>query len=573
MVLATVTLWISTIVIYFIVYPNLTTATVSSGEENSRTVQWPFIVRDLSSPEQKCEIPVHLGLLYPTQFSLYTNSDVTRVLINGVEIPRPFPWRNLDDLPIKIDSGRLLRSGNNIITLYLQNPSSTLSVKLFAFPKDPIVLFAIGLNLFAIASTLLLAYNCFPAALTPALAATLFLGIAVRILYVAGTPYNFRSYDLSGHVEFIKYFASHLALPSPNYGWETHQAPLYYILTGLWMHLTGQESSSWLYGQWQLLSLALSIGCLVLCIPISKLLFPDRFQRNTRILFLLLLGVFPGLVYTASRISNDALFTTISFLWLYLLLLWWKKPSQKYALALAIAIGVGILTKNTSFALGGITLICILAHSQLRIKSKVAQSVTLGVICLLLVGWYQIPRACSAVNFSLFMVGNCNGISHDAAIPRSLGNLFYFNPISLIKTPFNNTNIDTYDRQYFLEFFYKSAFFGEWAWGPYLHLISRILIASSLICLPLIAVGVYGTRTSPFRFPVYLTTLGLLSTVGIYVWLVPFSCNQDFRFVSVIIAPVMYFAILGSARHLATTLLVVIFSINCLLYLNLLTFG
>lgn len=570
---ATIFLWAATIVTYFFAYPNFTSATVSTKDTSPRVVKWPFTVHDLPVTERKCEIPVDLGVLHPSQFSLFTDSDVTRVFINGIEVSRPFPWRNLDDQPIKLDFRHHAHLGNNLITIYLSNTTDTLYVKLFAFPKDAVVLTAIAVNLLALAATILLAQTYFPKTLTSVFAATLFLGIAIRILYVAGTPYHFRSHDLSGHVEYIRYVASHLSLPAEHYGWETHQSPLYYVICGFWMHLTGQEGSSWLYGQWQSFSLLLSIGSLMICVPIANLAFQNSNQASERSLFLLVLGVFPGLVYLAGQISNDSLFTLISFSWLYFLLRWWLNPSLRNAVLLAFILGIGILTKNTTFVLGGITLVCCVIQSKLTLQYRVKHISVIGAVCLLLAGWYQIPRVFSASTMPLFMVGNYTGIDRAAAISPSLLHSICFDPISMIKIPFNSITSDEYRRQYLLEFFYKSSLFGEWAWGPYLRLTSQILIASSLACIPIIFVGLYRGLVSPLWPALYLTAFLLLATVIIFVWLVPFSCSQDFRFVPLIIIPIAYFAAIGTERLVIAKWLIIFFAVNCILYLKLLTWA
>lgn len=567
--LASLLFWAIAISLCSFVYPNFTEATVTVAGAAPVTIKWPFIVHALPAGPRICSIPVELGTIHPSSFSLYADCDVTAVEINGTKIARPYPWRNLDDKPIILDFRGHLRSGHNTITLYLESSSRDLSVKLFASPKDPLVLATLVLVLSALALMLLYFQLQSKNPLSTGMAAVLLGGIAIRILYVAGTPYHFWAYDLAGHIEYIKYFASHLALPPPGYGWETHQAPLYYVLCGLWMHLTGQASSSWLYGQWQLFSLLLSIGTFAVCLPMATLLFPSGEQRDSRLLFLGILATFPGIVCVASRISNDAPFTFLSFVWFFLLLQWWKEPTLRNGLFVSLSLGIGILIKNTTFALGAISIFCFIAHPSISIQSKLKSVIICGVVCVAIAGWYQIPRAFGSRNLPLFMVGNCYGISPSEAIPSNPLNLLYFNPVAVVATPFNDPASNVQDRQLFLEFLYKSSLFGEWTMGSYLLLPARILVINGLLCLPLFLIGIYRASTTP----TIGTLVGLLLTVAIYVSMVPFACNQDFRFVAVLAVPITYFILSHSSSRRIYNFLPAQFVAMSLIFLTLLSWG
>ncbi len=62
--------------------------------------------------------------------------------------------------------------------------------------------------------------------------------------YWAATPWTWRNYDVkrfgeSGHLGYVEYLATHLALPLPGQGWEYAQPPLYYIAAAPWFWRLG----------------------------------------------------------------------------------------------------------------------------------------------------------------------------------------------------------------------------------------------------------------------------------------------------------------------------------------------
>lgn len=398
------------------VFPNFESADLRWGDGEPEADPWPWVsVGDAQTGSFSLTTRLNLPPLHPRRFLVVADDELRVVELNGqptatARIPITF-----DDLhPASLDLGAELRPGPNVIRFDMANGGGPAGLRIHAHPQDTLCLvWTLALVGVSGLGVCLLARHA-PGVFGGWCGVVFFVGVALRILYWAATPYYLRAYDWGGHIQFLKYVAEHLALPPADLGWETHQPPLYYILGGLWMRLTGQSSASWLYGQWSAFSLFLSIGCLIIVGLLAARFFPA--ERNRRVTFLAILAVFPSLIFHATRISNDVLFAFLSFLWVWLLLRWWESPSWKRWSVLAACVGITFLVKNGALVLAGATVLC----AVWRLKSPVPLAKSLGILALavlLLSGWYQIPKAVSAASPSSFVVGNIHGWTRNCGSP------------------------------------------------------------------------------------------------------------------------------------------------------------
>ncbi len=562
-------LWGVACILSTLVFPNFqeATFTVSGGQPKQKA--WPFIIAESPQGMARWDLPISLQALHPTVFSICGDGFLHSVNVNGIELKTAaLPQVLQSQTPVTVDLRPYLRPGKNHITAYVQQGAGYAAFRPFIHPLDPLHLSLLAIISAALVLTLHLMHLCKPEAFPWEIVVILSIGILVRVFYVNGTPYYTRSYDLWGHVEYIKYVASHLTIPPFDHGWETHQPPLYYLICGLWTSLSGQENSSWLYGQWQLLSLMMSIATLLLCVPIARLLFRDQNESIQRALFLLLLAVYPGLIYVSARISNDALFSMLSFAWFLLLLRSWDTPSPARWGAVCLALGAGMLVKNVALVLIGITCLCLAFHPRLKTSMKIAALGGLALIVFAVAGWYQIPRAVKASNATSFVVA-IHELEDSLRIPRSIANILTFNPLEVVRIPFVNSRSDETRRMYFFEYFFKSSLFGEWVWGRHLVWPARILVLNAVMLLPLAIIGLVRNtaKRSFWLLPLTTTAAALLGASMLYVWRCPFACNQDFRFQTLLLIPISYFAVRGAEfSSTVGTVTVVFFGVNAVLF-------
>ena len=373
------------------------------------------------------------------------------------------------------------------------------------------------------------------------LVAVFIAGVLLRAAYVAQTPHDVRAYDWEGHVGYIHYVADHGTIPPAQAGWEYYQPPLYYFITGGWMaaaqHVGMTEPVILRSIQW--FSFLLSCVALAAGIWIGLLLFGRERRTALAILFAGVIAVFPGLVYHASRITNDTLFLTFSFVWCGLLLSWWRDGRARDWHLSCLVLAFALLTKSTALPYFPIAAVCLF----LRPRTSWRQRLRLGGIgagvILLLSGWIFILRF--IVERETFIVGN--HLNDDLRIRNTAVHLLRFNPFQILAHPYNANWDESMDRQFFWENFFKSSIVGEWNWGPVLEPLVRWLETIGLSAIPLALWGIVRESRKPLRWfsPLLIMSVFLIFSAFSYRVLSPFSPNQDFRFVPVVLVPLIAF--------------------------------
>ncbi len=383
------------------------------------------------------------------------------------------------------------------------------------------------------------------------------VGIVLRILYVAATPYNVRTSltDTKGHLQYIHYLADHHTIPPASLGWETHQAPLYYVFGAVWASL-GLSDDAITLGL-QGLALVCTMATVLLGAWISTLLFPKPNQAWLAGLFTLAIAVFPGLIELASRINNDVLYTPLSFLCFGLLLQWWEAPSRERWMALGFCLSVLMLTKTSGALLVTAAFSCLILHRRIPLRERGIQLLLGGLILGACVGWYHGIRL-----HQTYGIGNLNLLSPDTSglnrrllVGNQLDHYFHFSPLDTVLKAYVSPWDATTDREYLWEYLYRSAYFGEYTFGDVLFPLAQGILITGYLVLLLAAAGAVTLGLKKDRRLIVFGAVFVLQAAGLtaYRFLHPFACNQDFRFIPIIIAPLFACALLG-LEHLPARL-------------------
>jgi hypothetical protein len=169
-------------------------------------------------------------------------------------------------------------------------------------------------------------------------------------------------------------------------------------------------------------------------------------------------------------------------------------------------------------------------------------------------------------------LGN-QGMNSGLSVANSPVNLLTFNPSQILQHPYNNPWDDTYRRQYFPEYFFRSAFTGEFGFDDHLKDLNVGILFFALLAIPLMVFGFIRERcTDPLKhLPFWLLLLLMLAASASYRIHFPYTANQDFRFVVMIIVPLSYYAVSGTALpmplRILTRLLLLAFILCCALFL------
>lgn len=375
--------------------------------------------------------------------------------------------------------------------------------------------------------------------------AVFILGCLIRVVYVLGTPYWVRAYDWEGHLQFIQYLLQHRVLPPFDAGWEFYQAPLYYVLASLWTLPFSllQHNETQLWYDLQIFSLLLSFLSAGLLCWIAQLLFPEEEARPQRVLFAAFLIFFPGVVLFSSRISNDILAFPLSLVTFGLLVRWWRHRQIEDWLLLCCSIGLGLLVKNSAMLLLAACFASFSITPGVSLWKKILYGLVGFSIILGLAGWHTIPRALEEMKTDVFPVGNIKSLHSDLMVQRGIGGFIRFHPIAVLREPFNDPWGDALGRQNFWEFFYKSAFFGEFQFPPLLRILASLMLGMGMFLLIVLGpLGLYGhfSRACSLALPIYIVGLAVCLGQILLRWKLPYSPIQDFRFSLLLLVPVTY---------------------------------
>ena len=361
--------------------------------------------------------------------------------------------------------------------------------------------------------------------------------------------YKENSYDAEGHVHYINYVRKNWSIPSAQghgaEGWEYYQPPSYYFLGAGWMKLgsvIGRTAELQMEDMetmaWVIMTIAIAFTAWI-----ATMVFPTKRKWKYQYYLVAAVGLLPAAFFLCSRITNDGLFHLITLIFTAFMVRWWQKGREFDWYACTFLVALGILTKSNAIPLIGVVGACLLLKKEIPFKKKVVKGITFFVILIMLTGWYNILRF--YIEGETFIVGNRGGLAGGLIVENKVKYYLTFNPFKVFDIPFNNVWSDAHRRQYFLEYFYRSAFSGEFDFGYELKSLVTLLL---MIFLPILCMAVVGTLADMKKgwnsmVPLW-ALLGLyLAAAFAYRIKAPYSANQDFRFISPIILPIMYYAL------------------------------
>ncbi len=375
-------------------------------------------------------------------------------------------------------------------------------------------------------------------------------GSILRFLYVLATPFQVRAYDTDGHIEYIRYVATNLRIPSATAGWEFFQPPLYYFVTGLyvrWATALGQSLQS-ILSTIQVFSLILTIASFLVGLWIGTLLFESRRERAQLLLYGIIIGSLPALVYPASRISNDPLYQWLSFLSFGLLVSWWERGDTRTWYALLVTVSLAISTKASGVVFLPGIFACLFLRDRGSWRSQMRHAALALAVVWLVAGSVPIARIMRDPGAHRLLNLGTEGLNPALGVDTKARNLLTFNPIAMIDKPENNTWLDQQRRQYLWEFFFRSALFSEFSFAKTLQGLERLMVALGLLALPLAAVGLAyeGRRRLHRSLPLLVVTGSLFAAVVWYRLTFHNAPGQDIRFVTLVAVLLSWAAVRGA---------------------------
>lgn len=536
-------------VFHWSITPSFSTVRVQYDRHPATREEMPFFIPTLSD-SLTMDTVMTLGTLRPALFNLRPDDCLQEMTLRGVRLPSTLVEFCEYGGGRMVNLAPYVRTGVNLVHLEIGDTGGVGGISIGMSRFDRLFL----LQLFLL-SMLILWYGFVLCGL-PSLRNLrplpwIFLsGTILRLSYVAATPMTVRAHDLDGHIDYIRFIVSHWTIPAAQAGWEFHQPPLYYFLAALWVKALTMAGVG-MYHAIELLqipSLLCSVAVLALGLWTALLLFPKVTDRFSRGLYLGMLATFPGLLYVSARVSNDAPAYVLAFAFFALLLQWWRTGSVGQWYVLCLTGALAFLTKISAMPLLLTALLCFVLRPGLSVRRKFLHAGGWLLLLLLLTGWLPLLRLFLEQDPSRSIALGNQGMNEALAIHGSFRSFFVFHPWDILHIPFNTPFSDDGRRQYFFEYFFRSAFFGEYQFDT-LRWLCVSMLALGLSTIPLIIAGFFRSwprrkTTDPF-LPIFITFLAGMAAAIAYAWIFRYAPNQDFRFSVLLIAPLAFYAVKG----------------------------
>ncbi len=506
---------------------------------------------DSDGPDIRATVTMRLSLLHPVMFRVKPDDCIRSLTINGVLVDPLISTYCDYGTGRDLDLSRYLRWGVNTFDIHVHDEGGGKGgIDIAPSAIDPLV-FGVKLSFAALLAWLAyLAVRARPLRGRPEFFVPLAFGVVERVLYAIVFDQNVRGHDTDGHAEYVRYVADNLRMPHAQAGWEFHQAPLYYLVTGSWMRLAEYAgfSDSAAMTQVRIFSLLCSVASVALCAWIISMLLHKKNERTVAVAAGVLAVSLPSFVFVASRIGNDALYQPLALALFAFLLRWWKRGHPKDWYVACVFFAAAFLAKVSALAFAPVMLVLFCFRPRaVRWRAMFRTAMWSGLLVAAIAGWYPAVRLLEPETSKTFSLGN-DGMSGDLSVDNSVANFATFNPVMILRIPYNDPWNDNARRAYYWEYFYRSAFFGEFGFDQRLRGVSVMLLFLGFGGVLLAFAGAARDLLRHFvaSLPVSSFALAMVSSSLLYRLSFGYAANQDFRFVTVLIVPVAYFAARGA---------------------------
>lgn len=502
----------------------------------------------------------------PQQFRIIPDDELLTLTLNG----QAFPLDNIS-LAQRRDysSGFVLTIDNlkpnqvNTLSFLLTNASYPAGFDFkVAQPYD-------YLQLFIIFMVLMLYAFYISRYLKIALLQKLLLAIAiiVSVMYLSKTDAVTRTFDVSeggGHKDYIEYIIRNHSLPNPGEGWEYHQPPLYYLMAAC-VKSVGIVNVASGYQWAQLLAMFFWVVFLVSALACLQIAF--RKQWLPLALGSMAMCLWPAGIIHSVRIGNDVPLYACYGLAFFYTLTWWKSRRFSALFWASLWMAIGVITKSNALAMAATLGILFVVRFFLNLRKPMFLKLQRNIVLLefsVIAGLLLI--AC-AINFGDNIYYYLNGSASDwllsnvgqtvnplLSVDNTIKNYVVFDLPTFLQNPFMSTSDDTYGRQYFWNFLWRSALSSEFSFDGQLMAIWG-QVNGVLLLVMLVGTLLYFLQQHPYRswqtfkFTVFKNLPWLLSLIFLLILLLayrikaPFACNTDFRYIYPALESIIFFAV------------------------------
>jgi len=443
-----------------------------------------------------------------------------------------------------IDVEQYLVNGNNRLTLMINDYGGARGVDINEIGGyESYIYFLILFIIFIYTYKFLLHLN-----IEKRVALFFLLGLMLKLYYLSYTEFDIRTYDVQGHIDYIKYIAENFKTPPVDACWQCYHQPLYYILSAIMYKIATFINIDFANISLQYFTLFLNSLFLIYSILIIKLFIK---QKNILLLFSSFMIFFPSLTIHAARIGNDALFYLFHIMSIYYFLKWVaSKEDKKFIYLALISTLLAILVKGNgilTFGIIGLSYLFIILKNKLFMNYLTTTIISIFSFILVLALNLGVNKVRDAKDFAL--VGNAQGLTHRLKIDSSVNSFTNVDLNTYLSNPYTNPWKDGFGRNHFWHFLLKTSLFGEFSYMKKLDSYAKIISFLYIFILFFVVLGFLLIKQKDIeKYIVLILNLFILIIGMIYLRVtVPFACSSDFRYiVPIIVSFVLFYSNLST---------------------------
>lgn len=533
--------------------PNILSSVGSVGGEDADVVDLPWIFHQVKK-NNLLTIETDISWYSPRVWQVIPDDFLREITVNGKSVSlTEVPPQGLSDYGqgFKIDLSAYVVNGKNHIEFRFDNGGGPGGLDIRPV-KSWLVLatFFVGFSLFLVwfgrlFNISLSAHLVLLAALIPILS------------YWQETNWTTRSHDVggdTGHYGYVKYVSDNHALPRPNQGWAFYHPPAYYVIGAAVFSLSEAVNASPAESL-QALSVLFWLVFLVSSVATLRL-----FCRNNEVVYwtaVIALVVWPSGIIRSVSLGNDVPLYACIGVGTWFLCRWWKTGRRSLLVWAAVFSALALLTKSNGIVFGAVigSLLAVRFFCRRGRKrwSTLLDGMLFGAIVL---GGFV---ASFAVRFyfylkgelSHWLVSNAGGLGDSLRVPVSLKSFAPLDVPTFLTQPFVSAYDDNTGRGNFWNFLMRSSLTGEFSFDGKLQVFISYAWGAALVVLFFVAL-VDLRRLSSLNFArfyrympiIVLLVLWLLSMIVFRIQL-PFSCSNDFRYITPMLMPLLLVWALG----------------------------
>ncbi|HEX5127092.1 MAG TPA: glycosyltransferase family 39 protein, partial [Rhodocyclaceae bacterium] len=513
----------------------------------------------------------------PARWWIIPDDELKAIRINGVNVSlAAVPPGGLSDYGngFYIDLSSYLKPGDNTLLFTLDNHSGSGGLDI----RPHLSIWQNALFIIALVPFVLGLGGIFGLRLPQ-----IFLLIASLIpiqAYWSFTPWYERGHDAGGgggHLDYVIWVATKLALPRPTDGWTFYHPPLYYICSAAvwkWAQLFA------LPGPEAVQVFSLSLWMVFLAASVGALNYSYRHHPQHVIAVTAALAFWPVGIMHSVRIGNDAMLYATVAVGMFFLVRWWRRQQTSDLLWMSFCVMLAFLSKSNAAAFAA-TAGALVAWRVVRPGKSERKKQWLNMaIFTAFAGCGVVLSLASKIYYYLhgqignWLIANVTGQDNALRVPVTIKAFLPLDIPTFLTAPWMRAYVDASGRGNFWNYLLRSALTGEfdlpgnmqigiaYVWG--VLLLTLIILALRRVSWPVIDWRSHSCRR---HLPWLLAAaLWLASILALRVE-APFASSNDFRYVLPMLVPIlMWFAWSG---RLAVGLLYAVVPISLTFFMTL----